>query len=94
MEIKKSQISLNELKDFNLKSFHHASQIFLEKINHNFCNKNVIEPLLSKYIKEFIEICMIDGGLVYKKRGSSLVLIYNSDIETKYWNDETKSSHS
>ena len=64
-------------------SFQHANQIFLEKINHNFSNKNVIEPLLSKYIKEYIEICMKDGGLEYKKRGSHFVLTYNDDIETK-----------
>ena len=64
-------------------SFQHANQIFLEKINHNFSNKNVIEPLLSKYIKEYIEICIKDGGLEYKKRGSHFVLTYNDDIETK-----------
>ncbi|MDC0960268.1 hypothetical protein OAR37_02420 [Flavobacteriaceae bacterium] len=64
-------------------SFQHATQIFLEKINHNFSNKNVIEPLLSKYVREYISICMRDGGLEYKKRGSSNVITYNSDIETK-----------
>ena len=58
-------------------------EIFNKKINHNFSNKNVIEPLLSKYIKEYIEICMKDGGLAHKKRGFHFVLTYNDDIKTK-----------
>lgn len=49
-------------------SFEHATQIFLEKINHNFSNKDVIEPNLSKYIDEYIEKCMVEGGLVYENR--------------------------
>jgi len=37
-------------------SFQHATQVLIEKINHNFSNKDVIEPLLSKYITEYIKL--------------------------------------
>ena len=52
-------------------SFNHATQIFLEKVNVSFANKNVIEPNLSKYIDEYILKCMNDGGLQWKENKSS-----------------------
>lgn len=53
----------------NETSFQHATQIFLEKININFSNNNIIKLNLGKYIDEFLEICMKDGGLMYKIKG-------------------------
>ena len=64
-------------------SFQHATQVFIEKINHNFSNKEVIEPLLSKYITEYINICIKDGGLSYVKRGSYTALIHSSNDNKK-----------
>ena len=64
----------------NQSSFQHATQIFLEKINHNFSNKNIIEPLLSKYITEFISISMELGGLEFRERGSYLAIVSNENI--------------
>ena len=55
-------------------SFNHATQIFLEKVNISFANKNVIEPNLSKYINEYILKCMEDGGLEWKKN-------FQNDVE-------------
>ena len=60
-------------------SFFIATQKLLEKVGHDFSNKNVIEPNLSKYIDEYITICMGEGGLVKEKRGSSIQLVFNED---------------
>ena len=67
----------------NQSSFQHATQVFLEKINHNFSNKELIEPLLSKYITEYINICMKDGGLSLERKGSYLALIHSSNDNKK-----------
>ena len=64
----------------NQSSFQHATQIFLEKINHNFSNKNIIEPLLSKYITEFISLSMELGGLELRKKGSYVAIVSNENI--------------
>ena len=64
----------------NQSSFQHSTQIFLEKINHNFSNKNIIEPLLSKYITEFISISMELGGLEFRERGSYISIVSNENI--------------
>ena len=64
-------------------SFQHATKILLQKINHNFSNKDVIEPLLSKYITEYIELSMQWGGLEYRKKGKLNVLIQNEEITPK-----------
>jgi hypothetical protein len=66
-------------------SFNHATQIFLEKVNISFANKNVIEPNLSKYIDEYIKKCMIDGGLVYKEnlKGNSELTSKDDVVRTK-----------
>ena len=61
----------------------HATKILLQKINHNFSNKDVIEPLLSKYITEYIELSMQWGGLEYRKKGKLNVLIQNEEITPK-----------
>ena len=67
----------------NQSSFQHATQVFLEKINHNFSNKELIEPLLSKYITEYINICMKDGGLSLERKGSYFALIHSSNDNKK-----------
>ena len=64
-------------------SFQHATKILLQKINHNFSNKDVIEPLLSKYITEYIELSIQWGGLEYRKKGKLNVLIQNEEITPK-----------
>ena len=69
----------------NETSFQHVTtQIFLEKININFSNKNIIELNLGKYIDEFLEICMKDGGLMYKIKGKGKnqyqVVVENDDV--------------
>ena len=62
-------------------SFQYATQIFIEKINHDFSNKDVIEPNLSKYIDEYIDVCMEDGGIELKEKGKGgnkyLALVFN-----------------
>ena len=50
-------------------SFQHATKVFLQKINHQFSNKNVIEPNLSKYIDEYLEVCIKDGGIEFVEKG-------------------------
>ena len=59
-------------------SFQYATQIFLEKINHDFSNKNVIEPNISRYIDEYIDVCLRDGGLIKSKRENRVVLIQDT----------------
>ena len=61
-------------------SFDNATQKLLEKINHNFSNKDVIEPLLSKYITEFISLSMELGGLELRKKGSYVAIVSNENI--------------
>ena len=65
-------------------SFQHATQIFLEKINNNFSNKNILDSNLGKYIDEFLEICMKEGGIIYKIKGKGknkyLALVDNDEV--------------
>ena len=75
--------SCDEKTTTNQSSFDIATQKLLEKINHNFSNKNVIEPLLSKYIKEYIELSMNWGGLEYQKKRGKMVLVRNESITPK-----------
>ena len=75
--------SCDEPTSSNKSSFDNATQKLLEKINHNFSNKDVIEPLLSKYITEYIELSIQWGGLEYRKKGKLNVLIQNEEITPK-----------
>ena len=61
-------------------SFEDATQKLLKKINHNFSNKDVIEPLLSKYITDFISLSMELGGLEFRKKGSYFAIVSNENI--------------
>lgn len=78
--------SCDEPTSTNKTSFDNATQKLLEKINHNFSNKDVIEPLLSKYITEYISLSMEWGGLEYRKKGSytTLVPIENATPKKNY----------
>jgi len=75
--------SCDEPTSSNKSSFDNATQKLLEKINHNFSNKDVIEPLLSKYITEYIKLSMEWGGLEYRKRGSYTALVPIENITPK-----------
>jgi hypothetical protein len=67
----------------NQSSFQYATKVLLQKINHKFAGNNIIEPLLSKYISEYIDICMKDGGLTYEKRGKSEVVVHTVNDNKK-----------
>ena len=64
-------------------SFEYATQVYIEKINHQFASNSIVEPLLSKYISEYIDICMKDGGLTYEKRGKSEVVVHTINDNKK-----------
>jgi len=50
-------------------SFQYATKVLLQKINHDFSNKDVIEPNLSKYIDEYLELCIEEGGIEFIEKG-------------------------
>ena len=64
-------------------SFEYATQVYIEKINHQFASNSIVEPLLSKYILEYVEICMKDGGLTSEKRGKSEVVVHTINDNKK-----------
>ncbi|MCZ2845098.1 MAG: hypothetical protein O2U61_01150 [Candidatus Bathyarchaeota archaeon] len=75
-------------------SFEHSTQVFLEKVKHNFSTKKSMEKNLSLYIDEFIQICFVEGGLTMKKQHGKEVMTFSGYTDSfRQKNTSTMKKH-
>ncbi len=80
--------------EFGQTSFEHCTQVFIQKIKHNFSNKKSIDKNLSKYVDEFIQKCMIEGGLTMEKRFGKEVITFSGYTDSsRQRNTSTMKKH-